>query len=151
MKQMHFIKRLRKAKQIVSLFSLAITINGCLIHSNRYWDLEFKKVKSCRKNWTYESLTQKTDLKVLLFNKQSHWCLSYFPNFIIGVTGNSDTIGIIDNTFNGIIKRNENISIIPVKDLIMERPIFSVSKKPIENNLNCSVKTIYSGHIDKKQ
>jgi len=80
--------------------------------------------------------------------------MSFYPNFIIGVTANSDTIGIIDKDFNGTINKNDKISVSPAiwseEDKELIKPLFTVFKKTKENNLCCSVKIIYYGSCNKK-
>ncbi|MEO8146224.1 MAG: hypothetical protein ABI723_01240 [Bacteroidia bacterium] len=94
------------------------------------------------------------DLKVLLYLEKFHYDVSSFPNFIIGVTMNSDTVGIIDKDFDGIINKNEKITVSPQvwtdTDKEILKPVFWVNKKSKINDLQCSVKRVYYGRIHKK-
>jgi hypothetical protein len=130
-----------------------ITLSGCSTQK-RYIDKEFDKMETCRKAWAYKELKESTQIKVLLFNKKFNYDISSFPNFIIGVTKDLDTIGIIDNAFVGTINKSENISVLPshLTDIenAMTKPVFSVHKDSKTNNLYCSVKTVYYGQIMKK-
>ena len=113
------------------------------------------KVKNCTNKWTYENLTQKKELRVLLFCKKSHYDISSYPNFIIGTADNSDTIAIIDKDFSGDISRNSKITVSPATWTILEKkyinPLFTVYANSKDNDLNCHVKTVYYGKIDSTQ
>ncbi len=141
----------------IYILVLTFCLTSCIMHSMRskkYWNIEKKKMETCRKEWKYVDLTKKTELKVLLFRKKYNYDRLSFPNFIIGITTDSDTIGIIDKDFDGTIKKNEKITVLPTiwteteKELI--KPVFAVYKNTKDNDLHCSVKIVYYGLIEKK-
>jgi len=144
-------------QKIIYLLILIFGMTGCkshLLRSKKYWDTEKQKMEICRKSWKFMDLTEKIELKVLLFNKKRQFDLSVFPNFVIGVTANSDTIGIIDKDFSGIINRNEKTTVSPAmwteEEMQLYVPSFSVYPNSNDNDLHCSVKKIFRGQINKE-
>jgi hypothetical protein len=146
-----------KRKKIIYLLILILCVSGCklhLRHSKKYWDAEKQKIETCRDRWKFIDLAETIELKVLLFNKKSQYDLSVFPNFVIGVTANSDTIGIVDNEFSGIVKQNEKISVSPAlwteEDKQLYFPAFTIYPNSNDNDLHCSIKKIFYGQIKKE-
>ena len=132
-------------------------MSGCKLQlrcSKKYWDAEKQKVETYRDRWKFIDLTETIELKVLLFNKKRHYDLSVFPNFVIGVTANSDTIGIVDKEFSGILNQNEKISVSPAlwteEDKQLYFPALTIYPNSNDNNLHCSVKKIFYGKIKKE-
>ncbi len=132
---------------------LAVLLSGCTAHK-RNTDRTLNKMETCQNSCTYKDLKEKIEIRVLLFNKKFNYDLPHFPNFAIGVTSDLDTIGIIDNVFQGTIIKNDYISVLPTQTTVFEKvmspPVFSVNKGLRTVNLFCSVKTVYYGQIVKK-
>lgn len=133
-------------------FFLFISLFGCHVKSKKYWQRESKKVELCRNNWVYNDLTKEQEFNVLLYSPKSRYCLTFFPNFLIGVTKTKDTIAFLDKDFEGEIKIGDTIKLIPCAWSIMEKqnikPIFFLSPNSKENNLFCKVKTVFYGKIE---
>lgn len=136
------------------MFMLAVLLSGCTVQI-RNADRTLNKMETCQNSWTYKDLKEKIEIRVLLFNKKFNYDLSHFPNFAIGVTSDLDTIGIIDNVFQGTIIKNDYISVLPTQKTVFEKimstPVFSVNKGLRTLNLFCSVKTVYYGQIVKNK
>ncbi len=142
-----------KVHSIAIIIILAFLLSGCTAQK-RNMERKLNKMETCQNFWTYKDLKEKIEIRVLLFNKKFNYDLSHFPNFAIGVTSDLDTIGIIDNVFQGTIIKNDYISVLPTQTTVFEKvmspPVFSVNKGLRTVNLFCSVKTVYYGQIVKK-
>jgi hypothetical protein len=133
---------------------LVLILVSCNHRSKKYWRTEKSKMEACQNTWAYVDLKQETNVKVLLFSKNFRVCASSFPNFIIGVTPNSDTIGIVDAGFEGMIEKNQRVTISPVKnwDGIFKplmKPCFRLYPNSKDNQLHCIVKTVYYAEVKK--
>jgi hypothetical protein len=87
----------------------------------------------------------------LLFSPKKQFDLSFFPNFIIGLTETNDTIAFLDKNFDKRIVIGSKIRLLPYKWTEVEKeiikPAFLVHKKLKDNDLYCAVKEVYFGKI----
>lgn len=121
--------------------------------TNYKLEQELNMVNFCSDGWIYKELDSKIELKVLLFNKGATYDIYYSPNLIIGVTPDSNMVAIIDKEFDGVLKKDEIVSISPGRwpeEHRIIRPIAFAYKKHEINLLYCKVQTAYFGHINKK-
>jgi hypothetical protein len=82
-------------------YPLAIIIlASCSVRSNDYWRNETRKIEDCRSKWTYKDLQCEQELTVLLFSPKKQFDLSFFPNFILGLTETNDTIAFLDKNLD---------------------------------------------------
>ena len=141
-------------RQFIYIFTLTLLITSCSIHSKKYQKKYKDRNESCQLNWTYDDLTSKTELRVLLFEKKWSFDTAFSPNFVIGITSNLDTIGIIDIHFSGTVKKDDVISVLPTprtaNEIRLYTPSLPVYKTKKDNDLICSVKTVYYGRIENK-
>lgn len=138
----------------IIIFLSSLMLTGCICHSKKCQQAEFEKVENCRKAWVYLNLKEMTSIKVLHFQKSTNVCMQFFPNFIIGVNADSDTIGIVELGYKGTLRKNEIISVIPseIDDIqqSLNMPVLFTFKKPKDNNLLCAINKIYYGVIEQK-
>ena len=110
-----------------------ITLASCYVRSSDYWRNETKKIEDCRSKWTYKDLQREQELTVLLFSPKQHFDLSFFPNFLIGLTETKDTIAFIDKDFENRIEIGSKINLVPFEWTEVEKeiikPAFMVHKK----------------------
>jgi hypothetical protein len=112
---------------------------------------ESSKLTECRNKWSYKDLSKEMGVRVLLFTEKeiTHGYIS--SNFIIGVSSNLDTIGFMDKDFEGRLKKNDLINLLPFQwsEMDKEKYIvgFRIHKNVMDNNLYCNVKTIYRCRI----
>lgn len=108
---------------------------------------ESLKLTECRNKWSYKDLSKEITVRVLLFTEKEITQGYISSNFIIGVSSNLDTIGFMDKDFEGSLKKNDLINLLPFqwREIDKEKYIvgFRIHKNFIDNNLYCNVKTIY--------
>lgn len=136
-----------------SLFFLVtvILLSGCKAKSIAYRKAQLSYVDTCTHDWVYSDLKEDQKLKVLRYQAQFHYDMSSFPGWVIGVTQTNDTIIVLDPQFHGPIKVNQMVKATPLQWSDLEknllRPTYSISSKPAENRLYCSVHHAYYGLI----
>lgn len=137
-------------KNFTCLLSV-ITLASCHVRSSDYWRNETRKIEDCRSKWTYKDLQHEQELTVLLFSPKHHFDLSFFPNFLIGLTETKDTIAFLDKNFDKRVVIGSKIKLLPYKWTEVEKeiikPAFMAHKKLKDNDLYCSVKEVYFGKI----
>jgi hypothetical protein len=139
-------------KYVIMLLSSFIFLTSCLSINQKRIMRQDGRVMDCRKKWVYKDLENELQVKVLLFDKMYSYDLLTFPNFIIGTTIAGDTIGILDNEYNGTVKKGENITILAEKWRINKserEPVYTVYPQKKYNDILCSVKILYYGKIKK--
>lgn len=139
------------AKLVIFTCISALVIQGCIMNKTEYWEAEKEKVYNCHKSWKYQDLQKEQRVKLLLFNlKHRHSMLSY-PNFLIGINVEGDTIAIMDNNFDGKLDQGDIITAEPHEWTEAEKeyikPLLTVHKKSYENKLYCSISIVYYGRI----
>ncbi len=117
----------------------------------------YQTIKDCRSKWIFKDLEMKDSIKILLIEYQMRRDLVYFPNFIIGVTNDGDTIGVLDRINHDIHdfgQKGKRINIIPSRwseeEKNNKKPVFRIYKDPNDFNLICRALTIYYGAIEIK-
>lgn len=109
------------------------------------------KYEHCYGKWIYKDLPYPMKIYVLRFDEKSRYDLTQSPNFIAGVNEKGDTIGILDLNYEKTIKLNSSIIADTSKWTDNEKefyqPYFSLYFKHSDNELTCSIKTIYFGKI----
>ncbi len=132
---------------------ILILLNTCMVNRQAYWKTERNKVDSCYVSWQYEDLSVEVQLKVLLFNQKYRHDLHLYPNLIIGVTSNGDTIGIMDRPYSGSLKSGDQVIVLPTfwtaKEKELPSPSYVIHKRSTENDLYCVIDTVYYGKIDQ--
>jgi hypothetical protein len=131
-------------------FILFFAIVSCTVNKQRLQE-DLKRVIECRQNRLDSNIQVNTRIRVILFDEQRFYDVARYPAFIIGITPDNDTIGVVDKTFDGKLSLNQLIEIGPDiwTNLEMEslHPLLSVSKDKARNNLYCSFKVLYRGKI----
>jgi hypothetical protein len=134
-------------------FILFFAISSCTVNKLRQQE-DLKRVIECRQNRLDSNIQVNTKIRVILFDEQRFYDVARYPAFIIGITSDNDTIGVVDKTFDGKLSLNQLIEVGPDTwtNLEMEslHPILSVSKDKARNNLYCSFKVLYRGKIKLK-
>lgn len=115
--------------------------------NNEWLKNQHDLMRNCKENWLYEDLKDSFKIKVLLVDKEMRHGPKYFPNFIIGITKENDTIGVLYKSFNEIIQEGEIVSIFPSNWNSDEKLEFihmiRVSDKQKRNSLYCSIVNVY--------
>lgn len=136
---------------LIGLFTLFI--QGCALNKRAYRLAELSKVSACYKSWKYEDLKTVQHIRVLHFDPKSFYDISSFPSFTIGVNAKGDTIAIMDQDFEGILKQGDNVDVLPKKWSVLDKeflkPLLPLSKKPSENDLYCSISIVFFGQIKR--
>lgn len=131
----------------------------------KFWINEHERISSCRDLWIYDDLGTEIKIKVLYYQQKQYYSAAAFPNFIIGLTNQHDTLGIIDFFSKKItIKIGDSIIVKPCDSIAKQtentrccvenelkesiKPLYIISKYKNDNNIFCSVKYIYYGIID---
>lgn len=133
---------------IVLLFFLSCKIRK----SDAEYLARTQKQEACLDNLIYTDLKDSLEITNLFFSKYvvAHTA-AVFPNFIIGVTVNNDTIGCVDempdDSLEYDIKMGQKLKIIPhnwnaTNKKYLKVPFYVVSKKK-KVEFYCSIKTIY--------
>lgn len=139
------------AKLVISTCIYALVIQGCTINKREYWEAEKEKVYNCYKSWKYEDLQKEQCIKLLLFNPKHRHSMYSYPNFLIGINVEGDTIAIVDNNFDGKLDQGDLITAEPREwteaEKVNKKPLFTVNKKSYENKLYCSISIVYYGQI----
>ncbi len=144
-------------KNTFLLIILIFLNSNCKIFKNDDITLSRERVEKCRGNWNYKTNETPIEITIIEFQKKSHFTMNSFPNFFIGTTLDKDTVGIIEYDTNRIFKRGEVVKFQPEvkrnqfngQGGLRDYPMFTVSKKTKENDLLCSIKTIFYGKIDE--
>lgn len=144
-------------KNILPIIILVLLNMNCKVSKNdtKSWAIEREKVEKCRNNWEYKTSENLIEITIIEFQKKSYYTSNSFPNFFIGTTSNKDTIGILEYDTNRIFKKGDVVKFEPEpkrnqfngRGSLRDYPIYTVSEKPKENNLLCSIKTIFYGKI----
>jgi len=109
-----------------------------------------EEIHSCMKDWKFYELEKQQKVRVIFFRKYDLHYMTPFPNIIVGVNQNNDTIAAIDlsYTYPAKIKKGYYVTIKPhkwrneLKDgLIL--PGYIESKKIL-----CAVKKVYYSKFD---
>ena len=83
-----------------------------------------------------------------------------WPSFTIGTNSVGDTIGVIDYEYSGELKKGKYATFEPSQrkegvvaaiDSELDEPVFTVNRKRKENELYCSITTIFYGKLTDKQ
>ena len=111
-----------------------------------------QKQEECFDNLFYTDLKDSMVITNLFFSKYEFaHTAAVFPNFIIGVTENNDTIGFVDempdDSIEYDIKMGQKLKIIPhnwnaINKKYLKAPFYVVSKKK-KMEFYCSIKTVY--------
>jgi hypothetical protein len=117
---------------------------------------EYEKVERCRKNWTFSNFHDTLEISLLKEERKGSYDMVSWPNFFIGISSSGDTLGVVEYDTEKTFKKRDIIrflttskdtSILAVLDNRWDEPVFRVSKRSKENDLYCSVKTIYYGKL----
>lgn len=133
---------------IVTMFFLSCKTNK----QNFEFLSRTQKQEECYDNLVYIDLVDTMEITNLFFCKYEFAHTSVvFPNFIIGVTVNNDTIGFVDQMPNDSIeydiKIGQKLKVIPynwnaINKKNLKVPFYVVSKKK-KMEFYCSIKTVY--------
>lgn len=130
---------------------IALFIQGCIINKKAYWKSEKEKVSHCYKSWQFEDLQTTQHVKVLLYNAKHNQDIYSFPNFLIGVNVEGDTIAVMDKNFEGKLQLGDKITVEPhewtAAEKEIRKPLLTVRKKSSKNKLYCSVCIVHYGRI----
>lgn len=153
---------MRKIKILLLLFISILCCLSCFRKiSKRSTPEQVEKIKECVRSWEYKVIDE-THLKVIAFKSAYQISLFYYPNFVICTTETGDTIGIADYFLitdpkekkmygnSKFIRKNDIIKVRPVEvTLAMEHnpPAYTLTSDARENDLYCSVKTVYYAEI----
>jgi hypothetical protein len=113
------------------------------------------RLNDCRKNWHYINTKSGDEitLRVILFDKRDYYDVATYPCFVIGVTPNNDTVGVVDKVFEDAVEVGKNVKATYDTwrdiDTLTFIPAFLISKDEKRNGLYCSVKTVYRAKINK--
>lgn len=143
-------------KLIISFVFITLFLYGCSIpRGKKIYAEESKKIKECRARWSYSPIENELELEILYFTGITHTTFKSHPNFVIGVTSQNDTIGIINFSSENDWTKGNKVKVI--KDIQLQRnlqlssmnskPIFYVSKSRKENKLQCAITNIYFGKL----
>ncbi len=128
--------------RLIVLILLSVLLLHSCISSQKDMLVDLKKMNDCVKKWE-ERITQDTvKARVLLFENKTSYTTAQFSAFIIGVTPYQDTIAFIDNSFNGKLKANDNITFVgSIQKMDRNLRILPASGRNKKNNLHyCKVK-----------
>ncbi len=132
---------------MIRIFFIFILLLLQSCYSNK---LSVEEINSCMKDWKFYELEKQQKVKVLFFRKYDVNYMMPFPNIIVGVNQNNDTIAAIDlsYTYPAKIKKGYYVTIKPYKwedglkdGLIL--PGYIESKKIL-----CAVKKVYYSKFD---
>lgn len=144
------MKTLRHFCQI-TLATILTFASGCS-HSNLSLLQSLQNNSRYYDKWEYFDLEKEQVITVLLFSKKFHYELQTQPNFVVGISEKSDTIGFVDKIYNGHLRKGSRVKIKPgdwsYEQKMLMRPEILAYKKTKENNIFCAVKTVYYGKID---
>ncbi len=138
---------------IISIvFLLIILTLGC--QTQQFYNSEFERIDQCQNKWTYKDLENNLQIKAIYYLPMSHFDIVTFPNFVIGITANNDTIGVVDKNYKGTINKNDLITIGSSKWSDEEKrslkPKILISKRKNENSIYCKLNLVYYGKIIKE-
>jgi len=135
---------------LVLFFSFS---TGCTFYSKYPSEVEVKRLIECQKRWRYKDLDKDQEITVLLFQGKSNFDIYTYPNLIIGVTALNDTVGILDKDFSEPLISGDRITLTAdnwsEREKEILKPLFTVHKNSIENDLFCKVSTVFYGKISK--
>jgi hypothetical protein len=108
-----------------------------------------ERATMCYDKFTFKDLDSNMEIKVLAFYPHLRADLTYWPDFVIGITESNDTIGIIDKNFDGKIKKMDKALVLPATwdnyEVEHLHPPVLINKKKHERELYCKVKLVYRG------
>ena len=135
------------------LLTVLLLLNGCIIHSKKYWNEKQNEIYEIRDKWKYEDLENDITGIVLFYNPPYGVDLTWYPAFVIVKTFKNDTCVILDKEFTGELEKNEKITIKPDKWKNIDKESFGTAYFPIKkrriNELQKKVKKVYHGKIEK--
>lgn len=128
-----------------------VSCRSYTLRSIKYWEREKVKVSDCRSNWLYQELDKERSAKVLYYSSAFRACVAVYPNFLILLTEEKDTIAFLDKEFVGKIAVGARIKLLPSNWSSIEksnlRPSFIVFTKARKNDIWCNIKTVYFGKV----
>ncbi len=134
------------------IIGLLLLNTGCFMHTKVSQDNEKTKVERCMEKWNYKDLTKKQEVTILLFNQRFNTGVSSFPNFLVVLTTENDTIGFLDKDFNGKLSKGNTINILPLQwneaEKSIKKPALVIHKKTNDNELYCKIKEVYYGKLE---
>lgn len=128
--------------------------NNCTINKNKYRIKTAEYLESCEKKWTYMELKSSNIYKVLLFSKGGAGHNRKHSSFIIAISQDKDTIGLVDHETEFSTEPGDVIKFEPgnwsleAKENIFPR--FIVYKEEKINKLHCKIKKVYYGRFSRK-
>jgi len=130
-------------------FVFILLLQSC--YSTKYsTKLRVEEINSCMKDWKFYELEKEQKVKVLFFHKYNVNYMVPFPNMILGVNQNNDTIAAIDlsYTYPAKIKKGYYVTIKPYKwkNDLEDEPILWGFEKP--KKIFCAVKKVYYSKFD---
>jgi len=128
---------------------LLIFFLGC--RTTSFYQKEYREVSKSYNNWVYKELKNKQDIRVLLFNKKVRIDLLSYPNFIIGINKQGDTIAVIDKDYENNLILNDKVVVEQCiwnpNEKEMIKPLLTISKNRKINQLYLSIDTVFYGSI----
>ena len=138
--------------KVAVLLTVLIPLNGCIIHSKRYWNEKELQYENHQKKIIFSDLSKSMNVKVLYFEGLSHFDLLTYPNLVFAVNKENDTILFIDKVFEGVIENGDTINMLPDEWSINEKEYCSPTFPSIKNRefskLLMSVEKGYYSKID---
>tara|TARA_B110000211_G_C14077615_1_gene552933 strand:- start:808 stop:1581 length:774 start_codon:yes stop_codon:yes gene_type:complete len=121
-------------------------------------------VSNCRRYWEYLPLRDTIKVNVLSFSKKFNSCMILHPNFMIGLTKQGDTIGIVDVELNDVLIVPSKETFVTKYNCLVGLPLskerypcvcenktlatFSYrSGKDADNSIYCAIKKVYYAKI----
>lgn len=114
--------------------------------SDKKDSVDVNKLSACHNSYIKKDLKESCDINVLYFSKMEFVHTGVvFPNYIIGVTKQNDTIGCLDHILESDIKIGQSIRIIPYEWSVLDKDYLKIpiNVNPKYFQLFCQLKTVY--------
>ena len=113
---------------------------------------EHARIKECRQPWSYANIgDQRFEITVLYYYSKRVNGETNYPNFLIGITANGDTIGILDKYYSSALSKDDKVVVVggdwEVDDQIFDYAMYQYSLNPKENDLFCKINLVLRGRI----
>ena len=115
---------------------------------------DIEAAQNCKKEWKYKPLKKETKIKALLSTGKIQYGSNVYPNLVLGISENGDTIVALDLDYWGPIRSGELLTIVPRKWSKEEkkyRPNLALnSKHPEYTRLYCVVENAFFCQFKKE-
>jgi hypothetical protein len=131
---------------------VTLLLTACTARQERRWAERDRRMTECRNGWTYLQQKEHAAIRVIYFQSTFPFDEVTYPNFIIGITTEGDTIGAVDRLLPSGTAIGDTIGFGPApwmdEEILSTRPAYQVFDDKRLNALYCAVRTIHYGRID---